>query len=84
MNVVYPAGLAILLATFMPSAASAADPPGPNVILIFCDDMGYGDVGCYGARGYTTPHIDRIAREGVRFTDFYVPSPVCSASRSAL
>jgi arylsulfatase A len=56
----------------------------PNVILIYADDLGYGDLGCYGAKGYQTPHLDRLAKEGVRFTDFYVSSPVCSASRSAL
>lgn len=53
-------------------------------MLIFCDDMGYGDVGCYGAKGYQTPHIDRLAKEGMRFTDFYVAQAVCSASRAAL
>lgn len=56
----------------------------PNVVLIFCDDLGYADVGCYGARGYKTPNIDRLARQGVRFTDFYVAQAVCSASRAAL
>ncbi|MBP7948321.1 MAG: sulfatase [Verrucomicrobiales bacterium] len=60
----------------------AAGPP--NVILILADDLGYGDLGCYGAKGYATPHIDRLAAEGVRFTDFYVSSAVCSASRAAL
>ena len=53
-------------------------------MLIFCDDLGYADVGCYGARGYDTPNIDRLAKEGVRFTDFYVAQAVCSASRAAL
>ncbi len=56
----------------------------PNVVLIFTDDQGYGDLGCYGAEGYETPHIDRMAAEGVRFTDFYVPAPVCTPSRAAL
>jgi arylsulfatase A-like enzyme len=63
---------------------AAADPSRPNVVLIFPDDLGYGDVGCYGAKGYTTPNIDRLAKEGVRFTDFYVPQAICSASRAAL
>jgi arylsulfatase A-like enzyme len=51
---------------------------------MFADDMGYGDLGSYGAKGYTTPNLDRMAKEGVRFTDFYVSQPVCSASRAAL
>jgi arylsulfatase A len=56
----------------------------PNIVLIFTDDQGYGDVGCYGARGFKTPHLDQMAREGLRFTDFYVGCPVCSGSRTAL
>jgi arylsulfatase A len=56
----------------------------PNFVIIFTDDQGYGDVGCYGAKGFATPNLDRMAREGVRFTDFYVAQPVCSASRAAL
>ena len=56
----------------------------PNVVMIYCDDMGYGDLGCFGAKGYATPNLDRMAAEGARFTDFYVSSAVCSASRSAL
>jgi arylsulfatase A len=56
----------------------------PNVVIILTDDQGYGDVGCYGARGFETPNLDRMAREGVRFTDFYVAQAVCSASRAAL
>ena len=56
----------------------------PNIVIIFCDDMGYGDLGCYGAHGWKTPKIDSIAQNGVKFTDFYVAQPVCSASRTAL
>lgn len=56
----------------------------PNIILIFTDDQGYGDLGCYGAKGFTTPNIDRMAAEGIRFTNFYVSQAVCSASRAAL
>ena len=63
------------------SAAEPADRP-PNIVLIYADDLGYSDVGCFGAQGYTTPNIDRIAKEGVRFTDFYVAQAVCSASRT--
>lgn len=56
----------------------------PNVILIVADDMGYADLGCQGARGFRTPHLDRMAREGTRFTSFYVAQAVCTASRAAL
>lgn len=56
----------------------------PNVVIIFMDDMGYGDLSSYGAIGYKTPHLDRMAAEGMRFTDFHVPQAVCSASRAAI
>ncbi|MCC6421759.1 MAG: sulfatase [Gemmataceae bacterium] len=65
--------------------AHAAQPPDrPNVILIFADDLGYADVGCYGAKGFGTPNLDRMAAQGVRFTTFYTGCPVCSGSRAAL
>lgn len=65
--------------------ARADDAPRPpNVVVIFADDLGYGDLGCYGAKGYATPHLNRLAAEGMRFTDFHVPAAVCSASRAAL
>ncbi|MEX2581035.1 MAG: sulfatase [Verrucomicrobiales bacterium] len=56
----------------------------PNVVIIFTDDQGYADVGAYGAEGYETPHLDRMAAEGRRFTHWYAAQPVCSASRAAL
>ena len=56
----------------------------PNVVLIYCDDLGWGDVGCFGAKKIRTPNIDSIARHGTRFTSFYVAQAVCSASRAAL
>src|ERR1051325_9186729 len=65
------------------SAAPAAGRP-PNVILIVADDLGYSDVGVYGAKGFTTPNLDRLAHEGIRFTDFHVAQAVCSASRAAI
>ncbi|HEY1375682.1 MAG TPA: sulfatase, partial [Gemmataceae bacterium] len=75
--------LTIALA-LLPAAAPAADPPRPNVVVILADDMGYGDLGCYGATDIKTPNIDRLAHDGTRFTDFTVAQPVCTASRSAL
>jgi arylsulfatase A-like enzyme len=62
----------------------AAAPARPNVVVIFCDDLGYADVGCFGARGYRTPHIDRLAQQGTKFTSFYAAQAVCSASRASL
>ena len=56
----------------------------PNIIIIFTDDQGYGDLGCYGATKFETPHIDSMAKEGLLFTDFYVSQAVCSASRASL
>jgi len=56
----------------------------PNIVLIFIDDMGYGDLGCFGATGYVTPNIDRLASTGMRFTNFYVAQAVSSASRAGL
>ena len=56
----------------------------PNFIIIFCDDMGYADIGPFGAQGYRTPHLGRMAREGMKFTDFYVGRSFCSPSRAAL
>ncbi|MGI9470550.1 MAG: sulfatase-like hydrolase/transferase, partial [Rubripirellula sp.] len=56
----------------------------PNFIIVFCDDMGYADIGPFGAEGYSTPHLDRIAREGMKFTDFYVGRSFCTPSRAAL
>lgn len=56
----------------------------PNVVLINCDDLGYGDLGCYGSSRNKTPALDRLAAEGVRFDSFYTASPVCSPARGAL
>lgn len=56
----------------------------PNIILIFADDMAYGDLGSYGAKGWKTPNLDQLAADGMRFTQFYVPHAVCTASRAAL
>jgi arylsulfatase len=66
------------------SAQSAARGRPPNVIVIFIDDLGYEDIGVYGAEGFATPTIDQMAREGIRFTNFYASQGVCSASRASL
>ncbi len=63
-------------------SAEASEPP--NVVLIVCDDLGYADLGCFGSKSNVTPHLDRMATEGIRLMDFYVSSAVCSASRAAL
>lgn len=65
-------------------AAETHAPLRPNVILINCDDLGYGDLACYGAQDVRTPHLDRMAAEGMRCTDFSVTSPLCTPSRAAL
>jgi arylsulfatase A-like enzyme len=64
-------------------AAPEASGP-PNIVVIFADDLGYGDLGCYGSTAIPTPHIDRLAAEGLRLTNFYVGQAVCTASRAAL
>ncbi|MBI5775360.1 MAG: sulfatase [Verrucomicrobia bacterium] len=64
------------------SAPAASRPP--NVIVIFCDDMGYADIGPFGCTAYQTPNLDRMAKEGRKFTNFHVSQAVCSASRTAL
>jgi len=70
------------LIALLASASAQALPP--NIVLINADDLGYGDVGCYGATKVKTPHIDRLAKEGRRFTDAHSPSAVCSPSRYGL
>ena len=66
-------------------AGNLADPPcRPSIVLIVADDLGYGDVGCFGAKDVRTPNIDRLAAEGTKFTSCYVAQPVCTASRAAL
>jgi arylsulfatase A-like enzyme len=73
--------LAASLATMAPAFGAARL---PNMVFIYADDLGYGDLGCYGARAIRTPNLDRMAREGLRLTSFYSASPVCTPSRAAL
>ena len=56
----------------------------PNFIIIFADDQGYRDLGCFGSPNIKTPNIDRMAGQGMKFTDFYVAAPLCTPSRAAL
>ena len=72
--------LAVLLALSMPNALAEQ----PNFVVIFADDLGYGDLGVYGSETIRTPNLDRMAAEGMRFTDFYTAAPFCSPSRAAL
>ncbi len=80
----------ILLLVFLSQVLSGCSQNGkirqelPNVVLIFIDDMGYGDIGTYGAVDYETPNLDKFAAEGMRFTNFYAAQAVCSASRAGL
>jgi arylsulfatase A-like enzyme len=62
-------------------SARAADTP--NVVIIFADDLGYGDLGVYGHPTIRTPNLDRMAAEGMRFTQFYSAAPLCTPSRAA-
>jgi arylsulfatase len=78
--------LLVVLSCLLASNLCPADDRSktPNVVIIYADDLGYGDLGCYGAQPSVTPRLDRLALQGVRFTDFYSAQPVCSASRAAL
>jgi arylsulfatase A-like enzyme len=74
----------LVLLTLVLALNTQAQKRPPNIVVIFMDDMGYADIGPFGAKAYPTPHLDRMAREGRKFTDFYVTQAVCSASRAGL
>ncbi|TAE32879.1 MAG: arylsulfatase [Cytophagales bacterium] len=76
--------LSISLFSLRPASTWTAPQSPPNIVLLFMDDMGYGDLSCFGATGYQTPNIDRLAAEGMRFTNFLSAQPVCTASRTGL
>ena len=76
--------VALACATNLASANDKTVTSKPNFIVVFCDDMGYADIGPFGAEGYDTPHLNRMAREGITFTDFYVGRSFCTPSRAAL
>jgi len=74
----------LLLAALVPVLPAAEDAPRPNVVFIMIDDLGWADVGCYGNDFVDTPHVDALAGEGMRFTDFYAAGAVCSPTRCAV
>ena len=84
MNRTFFALSSLLLAFAVLPALAEKEKSPPNVVVIFMDDMGYADIGAFGAKDYPTPHLDRMAEEGRKFTDFYVTQAVCSASRAGL
>lgn len=73
-----------LVSSARPALVAGVATTPPNIVLMVADDLGYGDLGAYGAKGYATPRLDRLAAEGVRFTSFYAAQAVCSSSRAAL
>jgi len=91
MNITIPFNIGFPVRSFLialgfavPLTAAAETVARPNIVLIVADDLGYGDVGCYGARAIATPHIDRLAAQGRRFTQGYAPASTCTPSRYAL
>ena len=77
-----PSLLLLTLTLALAPASAPAAAARPNLVFILADDMGYGNLGCMGSRDIATPNIDRIAAEGVRFTDFYANAPVCTPTRA--
>lgn len=78
------AGAGVLAASMLGHSTQAQHPKRPNIIFIMADDLGYGDIGCYGQKQIQTPNLDRMAAEGTRFTQCYSGSPVCAPSRCCL
>jgi arylsulfatase A len=76
--------IGLILATVGSGGLAAVEPTKPNIVFILADDLGYGDLGCYGQTKIRTPHLDQMAAEGMRFTQFYTGCPVCAPSRCTL
>jgi len=84
-NIIYRMIYYLLLFSLFPFSVNASETrQSPNIIIIFVDDQGYYDLGCYGATEVETPRIDALARKGVRFTEYYAAAPICSPSRAGL
>ena len=81
INVIHALMLCLLPMLGTLHAADVQPLEKPNIVIILADDMGFGDLSCYGATKITTPHIDRLAKEGMRFTQALTPSSVCSPTR---
>lgn len=79
----FPVFILLMLFSACEQEVSTTQNP-PNIIVFFTDDQGYADLGVYGAEGFETPHLDQLAAEGIRFTNFYVPATVCTPSRAGL
>ncbi len=79
-----PRLLSLAACVLTTAATAAAAPPRPNVVFILCDDLGYGDTSCYGQQKFQTPHVDRLAAQGMRFTQHYSGHNVCAPSRCVL
>ncbi|MEM7015677.1 MAG: sulfatase-like hydrolase/transferase, partial [Verrucomicrobiota bacterium] len=73
-----------ILFLFLFAGIAAAAPLKPNIVVILCDDLGYGDLACYGHPHIQTPNLDQMAKDGIRYTSFYSAAPVCSPSRVGL
>ena len=84
LNLILKSLAFVLLALHGTSMVNAENASKPNFIIIFADDQGYNDLGCFGSEKIKTPNIDQLASEGRKFTSFYVPCSVCSPSRAAL
>ena len=76
--------MAFLLVTCLPLAVNAATPVRPNLIIVLADDLGYGDLACYGSKDIITPNLDKFAAEGLRLTNCYAAAANCSPARTGM
>src|SRR5438128_1591658 len=83
-TLILPSVLAVLSISSATKAHCAEKPTVPNIVFILADDLGYGELGCYGQKKIKTPNIDKLAAEGLRFTNFYAGNTVCAPSRCSL
>src|SRR5689334_2557868 len=84
LSIVYRVIGTSLLLAIVSGTLQAADPPRPNIVFLIADDLGYGDVSCYGQKRYRTPNIDRLAAEGMHLPVHYCGNAVCAPSRCVL